>query len=345
MNAFYKNKKIIVTGGAGFVGSNITHQLVALGANVKVIDCFHPMYGGNEFNLKEVKDKIEIVKEDISQSDVLDRHCKDADMVFHCAAQISHVDSMIDPYFDLLFNCTATLKLLEAVKKAGKKSPIIYAGTRAILGAPTQIPATEQTLPNPTDIYGVNKHAAELYGAVYARVHSIPFVSLRFTNSYGKFHQMKSGKYGILNWFISLALQSQTVKIFGTGEQLRDYLYIDDAVEAFLKAGEFSEKLRNNPSQFKDVTNAGENIPYAVFNLASGKGRKFADCAKLVTDSIGTKLEFVPWPADRKAIETGDYVADVSAIQKHFNWKPKTSFEEGLKETISFYKENLKQYI
>lgn len=345
MSTFYQNKKVIVTGGAGFLGSNLTHALVAGGAKVTVIDNFHPMYGGNEFNLKSIKDKIELVREDICNEGVIDRHCENADIIFHSAGQISHVDSMIDPFFDLQYNCTGTLRVLEAVKKSKKKTPVIYAGTRAILGAPKQIPANEQTLPNPTDVYGVNKHAAELYGAVYARVNTIPFVSIRLTNSFGRYHQMKNGKYGILNWFISLALQGQTIKIFGTGEQLRDYLYIDDAVSAFMKAGEFAEDLRVAPNKFPKVTNAGEAIPYAVFNLASGKEKKFADCAKMVTEIIGSKIEFVPWPADRKAIETGDYVADISAIKKYLNWEPKVSFESGLNKTIDFYKENLKQYI
>ncbi len=345
MNGFYKNKKIIVTGGAGFVGSNLVEALIANGAEVTVIDNFHPQYGGNEFNLKSCSNKIELIKEDINNRAMMDKHAQNADFIFHAAGQISHVDSMIDPFFDLQYNCAGTLSVLEAAKKSPKKPAIIYVGTRAIVGAPLEIPASEKTLPNPTDIYGVNKHAAELYGAVYARVYGIPFVSIRLTNSYGKFHQMKNGKYGILNWFISLALQKQIVKIFGTGEQLRDYLYIDDAIQAFLKAGEFSIRLKEDPSKFPEVCNSGSAVPYAVFNLASGNAMKFADCAKLVTSAIGSLIEFVPWPADRKAIETGDYVADITAIRKILNWNPSTTFEEGLNKTIAFYRENLKKYL
>jgi nucleoside-diphosphate-sugar epimerase len=342
---YIKNKKILVTGGAGFVGSNLINNLVNLGAQVIAVDNFHKDYGGNEFNLKNVMNKIELIRGDITDRELMTKLCSGVEIVYHIAAQCSHVDSMIDPWLDLNYNCFGTLSILEAVKKSPKKPKIVYAGTRAIIGAPLVSPATEKVLPNPTDVYGVNKHAAELYGSVYARVHKIPFVSLRLTNSYGSYHQMKNGKYGILNWFISLALQNKPIKIYGTGEQLRDYLYIDDAIETFVAAAEFADKISNGLIEAEKVQNAGVKIPYAVFNIVSGSPLKFVDCAKKIVEITKTPLEFIPWPADRAAIETGDFIADASCAQECFNWKPKTSFDLGLKKTIDFYKENLKYYL
>lgn len=341
MQDIFSGKRVLITGGAGFVGSNLAHRLARDGAKITVLDNFHPDYGGNEYNLSGID--VKLVRGDIAQAGVLDQACADADFVFHMAAQCSHVDSMTDPWLDLEYNCKGTLRLLEAVRKVGRKTPIVYAGTRAILGAPLEMPTRERTLPNPVDVYGVNKHAAELYGSVFARVHGIPFVSMRLTNSYGIRHQMKNGKYGILNWFMSLAMRGQMIKIFGTGEQLRDYLHIDDAIDAFARAGGFAAKLGEGGKDGR-VQLAGEAIPYAVFNIGSGRGMKFADCAKEAAKAGGGKVEFVPWPADRKAIETGDFIADGTAAKEVLGWSPKIPFEQGVRETCEWYKTRIQHY-
>ncbi|MEW6055836.1 MAG: NAD-dependent epimerase/dehydratase family protein [Bdellovibrionota bacterium] len=345
MSEYYKKRSVLVTGGAGFVGSNLIHRLVRQEALVTVVDNFHPDYGGNEYNLERVKDQIRLVRGDVTDRDLMRELVGQADIVFHIAAQCSHVDSMIDPWLDIDYNCRGTLSVLEAVRQSPKRPVVVYAGTRAMIGAPLQLPATESTLPNPTDIYGVNKLAAELYGSVFARVHQVPFVSLRLTNCFGPYHQMKSGKYGILNWFISLALQDKPVKVFGTGEQLRDYLYIDDAVEAFLKAGEFASKMGSGQAQSTRAQLAGTKIPFAVFNISSGKGIRFVDCAKKVVAKAGSLLEMVPWPPERASIETGDFVADCQAANEALNWKPSVEFGEGLDRTFEFYRENLNHYL
>lgn len=348
---FYASKNVVVTGGAGFLGSNLTHALVDAGAKVEVIDSFHPDYGGNAFNLQSLEGRITVHKEDIQNLEKMKSIIHHADVVFHLAAQCSHVDSMTNPWMDLDFNNKGTLCILEAAKNSPKKPSVVYVSTRAVVGAPHEIPANEKTLPNPVDIYGVNKYAAELYGAVYARVFQVPVVSLRLTNCYGPRHQMRNAKYGILNWFLSQMLQKKPVKIFGDGKQLRDYLYVDDAVDAFLRAGEFTEKkLRNVASLSADEKrtlplSSGENIPYAVFNIATGNGIEFQEATKRMANSVTAELQFVPWPADRKAIETGDFVADPQAALKAFGWKPSTSFEVGIEKTITYYKEFLKHYV
>jgi len=345
LSQFYQGRKVLVTGGAGFVGSNLVHRLVGLGSKVTVIDSFHPDYGGNEHNFAGIKDRIQLHRASITDRELMKSLAQDADLIFHIAAQCSHVDSMTDPWLDVDYNCVGTLSVLEAAKSSAKKPPVVYAGTRAMVGAPLELPVTEHTLPNPTDIYGVNKLAAELYGSVYARVHKLPFISLRMTNSFGPRHQMKSGKYGILNWFLSLAMQGKTIKVFGTGEQLRDYIYIDDAIETFLLSGEFANRLATKQVQSPSVQLAGPEIPFAVFNISSGQSLKFVDVARKVHALAGGKLEQVAWPADRAAIETGDFVASGAAAREILGWSTKTSFEDGLQKTIAFYKENLNYYL
>lgn len=353
IKSFYQNRRVLVTGGAGFVGSNIVHSLLKSGAEVTVLDNFHKDYGSNLFNLEFESHlpKVNLVRGDITDRALMEGLSLNSEIIFHAAAQCSHVDSMIDPWLDLKFNNEGTLVLLEASKAAAKqtgKAPrIVYISTRAVVGAPLESPATERVLPNPTDVYGVNKLAAEYYGAVYARVHKIPFLSLRMTNSFGPRHQMKSGKYGILNWFLSLALQGKPIKIFGTGQQLRDYLFIDDAVDAVLKSALFLDGVSLEPTRHTGRHRlCGDEIPYSVFNLASGKPLPFVDCAKKIVEKVsGASLELVPWPADRKAIETGDYIADSSEAQLCFDWKPQTTFEAGLDKTIEFYREHLRKYL
>lgn len=341
---FFRGKKVLVTGGAGFLGSNLAVRLIESGVDVTVVDNFHQDYGANPFNLETVEGKLKLVRGDIVDRPLMVELCANPDVVFHIAAQCSHVDSMIDPWLDLKYNCEGTLSLLEGVRVSKKKPLVVYAGTRAIIGAPLQSPALERTLPNPVDIYGVNKLAAEWYGAVYARVHGVPFVSLRLTNCFGERHQMKNGKYGILNWFISLALQGKPIKVYGTGSQLRDYLYVSDAVNAFMAAAVFANRLRSGES-IPDVQLSGSKIPFSVFNIASGVPLKFADAARKIVDLAGSSLEFVPWPADRAAIETGDFIADSTAAKTHLGWSPSVSFDEGLRQTVSFYRESLKNYI
>lgn len=343
---FYSGKDVLITGGAGFVGSNLAHALSSQGARVSIVDSFHPDYGGNEHNLAglEAKPGFKLVRGEIGNKALLRELCDEADVVFHIAAQCSHVDSMIQPALDIEYNCNGTISVLEGARHSRRKPAVVYAGTRAIVGAPLELPATERTLPNPTDLYGVNKLAAELYCSVYARVYGVPAVSLRLTNSFGPRHQMKNGKYGIMNWFISLGLQGKPIKVFGTGEQLRDYLYADDAIEAFVRAGEFAASLREGKTCAKAQL-AGERVPFATFNVGSGKGIRFVDVARKIAEATGAKVEMVPWPADRAAIETGDFIADSTAASEALGWKPWTSFDDGLRKTVEFYRKELKYYL
>lgn len=324
---FYRNKKILITGGLGFLGSNLTIALVDLDAKVTLLDAMLPLYGGNFFNIEEVKDKIEVIIRDIRDKEIIESAVKEKDIIFHIAAQTSHVDSMTDPFLDIDINCRGNIIFLEACRKFNPNVKIIYAGTRGQYGRVEYTPADEKHPLNPTDIYGVNKTAGEHYHFIYARSYGLKVCSLRINNTYGPRHQMKHGRYGILNWFIRIAMDGGTIRVFGEGNQLRDFNYVDDVTDAFLKAG------------------ASEISNGKIYNLGSGNPVKFIDLVKKIIDTVGSgKIEKVPWPEERKNIETGDFVASFEKIKDELGWQPKNSLDEGLRKTVEFYKKFKDRY-
>ncbi|MCE1246846.1 MAG: GDP-mannose 4,6-dehydratase [Firmicutes bacterium] len=324
---FYRGKKILITGGLGFLGSNLAIALVKLGAEVTIQDALLELYGGNTFNIEPIKDKVELHISDIRDEASVNWLVKGKDLIFHIAAQTSHVDSMTDPFSDLDMNCRGSLILLEACRRFNPAAGIVYCGTRGQYGRLEHIPVSEDHRMNPTDIYGVNKMAAEMYHFIYHRVHNIRSVSLRVNNTYGPRHQMKHGKYGILNWFIRLAMDNGTIKVFGEGSQMRDYNYVDDVTRAFIMSAACDEAWGK------------------AFNLGSGKPVAFIDMVRIILSSAGSgKMEQVPWPKDRADIEVGDYIADFNLIEKVCGWKPEVMFDQGLKETVEFYNKHREIY-
>lgn len=325
---FYHGKKVLVTGGLGCLGSSLTLELVAAGAKVTVVDSCHPMFGANDHNLAAVRDQIDVNICDIRDEDAMNHLVKGQDILFHIGMQTSHVDSMTDPFWDIDINCRGNMVVYEAVRHHNPGCYVIYAGTRGQYGILETTPVDEKQRMQPTDIYGVNKVAAEGYGFVYNRAYQMPFCSLRVNNCYGPRHQMRHAKYGILNWFIRLAMDGETIKLYGDGSQKRDYNYVDDAIEAFLLAGANQDKCN------------GE-----AFNLGSGRARTLREATELIIDAAGKgALELVPWPADRKAIETGDYFADFSKFTAATGWQPTIEIEDGLAKTVEFYTANQKHY-
>lgn len=321
LRAAYEGKKALVTGGLGCLGSSLTLELVARGCDVTVVDNHFHMFGANEHNLSGVLDRVNVNVCDIRDVDAMNHLVKGKDFLFHIGMQTSHVDSMTDPFWDIDVNCRGNMVVYEAVRHHNPECYVIYAGTRGQYGVLDEIPVNEKHRMQPTDVYGVNKVAAEGYGFVYNRAYGIPFTSLRVNNCYGPRHQMRHAKYGILNWFIRLAMDGETIKLYGDGGQKRDYNYVDDATRAFLLAGANVEKCN------------GE-----AFNLGSGKARTLREATELVIEYAQSgALEFVPWPDDRKAIETGDYFADFSKFTAAVGWKPEVEMEEGLAKTVEFY--------
>lgn len=323
---FFNRKKVLITGGLGFIGSSLAIKLIDLGAKVTVIDSLITDYGGNLFNIKGYEHKI-----NINISDVRDRYSmnyliQNQDILFNLAGTLSHVDSMTDPLTDLEINCTSQLSILESVKKNNPKIKIVYAGTRNQYGKAKYLPVDENHPLEPTDINGINCNAGEYYHILYNKVYGIKTCSLRLTNTFGPRHQMKHSRQGVLNWFIRQLIDGELIKLFGTGDQIRDINYIDDVVEAFLVSAS-SEK------SWGEVFNIG-GIPVSLKEYIKtaikiyGKG----------------KFKIVTFPENREKIEIGDYIADYTKIKKTLRWEPKTSLIDGLKKTFKYYEKNKKHY-
>ena len=322
----YKNKKVLITGGLGFIGSTLAIELVKYGAKVTIIDSLVPQYGGNLFNIDPVKNKVKI-----NISDVRDRHSMNylvqgQDMMFNLAGTLSHIDSMQDPFTDLEINCVSQLSILEACRNNNPEIKILYAGTRNQYGKAQYLPVDEKHPLEPTDINGINCNTGEGYHILYNNVYGIKACSLRLTNTFGPRHQMKHPRQGVLNWFIRQLIDGEEIKLYGTGNQIRDINYIDDVVNAFL------------------MTGVSDKVWGEVFNLG-GAPVSLKDFVKeAIKVSKKGKYVIVKFPEERKKIEIGDYVADYSKIKRILTWQPKTGLAEGIKRTIKYYERYKKHY-
>ena len=324
---FYKGKNVTVTGGLGFLGSNIARRLVALGSRVTVVDCILEGHGGNPFNLDGVLDKVTWVKGDICNRPLMQNVLKNQDLLFNIAAQTSHTDSMKNPSLDAEINIKGQINILEICRELNPAIKIVYCSTRAVYGATGKTIIDEETNPNPLDIYSVDKLAGEFYHQIYCRVYGLNTTVLRLANGYGPRAQMANPSFGILNWFIRLAIGNEDIKIFGDGKQVRDYTYIDDIVESFLIAG------------------ASENLKGEVLNVGSGVGVPLINIVKDVVRLAGKgNIVYVPWPETNKKIDVGDFIADVTKVKSKLSWAPKISMEEGIKKTLEYYEAHKRNY-
>ena len=323
----YKGKKILITGGLGFIGSNLAIRLYELGADVIIVDSLIEDYGGNLFNIEPIKDKVKVNIADVRDESSMHYLVKGKDFIFNLAGQVSHMDSMKDPYTDLEINCRSQLSILEACKKNNKDVKIIYAGTRQQYGKPDYLPVDEKHLMHPTDVNGINKMAGEWYHILYNNVYGIRATSLRLTNTYGQRQLLRHSRQGVIGWFIRLVLENEEVQIFGDGKQLRDFNYVDDVVNAFLIAGA-SDKACGN-----------------VYNLGSRRPISLGDLVELMINISGSgRYKIVPFPEDRKKIDIGDFYSDYTKIEKELGWKPEVSLEDGLKRTFDYYRKYRQYY-
>ena len=322
-----RNSNCLITGGLGFIGSNLAIKLVESGANVTIIDAMIPEYGGNLFNIAPIKDKIIV-----NYSSILDEHSmkflvRDRDFIFHLAAQVSHVKSLTDPFPDIEINIKGTAVLMEACKNVNPGAVIVRAGTRGQYGPATKLPVNEQAPTNPKGIYEISQLTAEKIMKVYDDNFGIRSVLLRLTNIYGPRAQMRTPDYGVANWFIRLAIDDQTIKIFGDGKIKRDFLFVNDCVEAILKCA------------------VCENAYGEIFNVGIDKPTDFLTFTNLVIDICGRgRWEFAPFSPERKAQEPGDFFSDISKIKDAVGWEPCYSMQDNLKETIEYYKKHKKYY-
>lgn len=323
---FYRKKNILITGGLGFIGSNLAIKLSNLGSNVTILDALLAPYGGNKFNISPIKDRVNLKIGDMRESKLMDRLVAGRDIIFNLAGTLSHVDSMKDPFTDLDINCRAQLTLLEACKRNNLKAKIVFAGTRNQYGRAIYLPVDEKHIQEPTDINGVNSIAAEKYHLLYGRIYKIPTVTLRMTNTYGPRHQMKHSRQGVLNWFLRQLIDGETVSLFGDGSQIRDINYVEDVVSALLAVA------KNNKTNGQ------------VYNLG-GQPLTLGEFVKLAIKVLGRgKFQLVKFPNDRKGIEIGNYVADIKKIREEVGWEPVISPEQGISETINYFLKNKKYY-
>lgn len=319
---FFRGRKILITGGLGFIGSNLAIKLVELDADVTLADSMLPLYGGNLFNIQPIKDKVHISFSDVRDKSSMNYLVQDKDYIFHLAGQVSHVDSIINPFMDVEINVMGTLSVLEACKRNNPEARLIFTGTRGQYGPSVKLPVDENAPTNPMGMYAITNLTAEKMILMYHNIHRIRGVCLRITNTYGPRHQMKHNRYGVLNWFIRLVLDNETIPVFGDGQILRDFLCIDDLVECLLMVATCEEAY-------------GE-----IFNVGSGTGMNFLDLAKtIIKVARSGRYEFTEFSPERKAVEPGDYYADISKIRRLVGWEPKTAIEVGLKKTIEYYKQ------
>ncbi|MCL4339407.1 NAD-dependent epimerase/dehydratase family protein [Patescibacteria group bacterium] len=324
--SFYNGKKILITGGLGFIGSNLAVRLVEEGANVLLVDSMIPAYGGNLFNIEPVKQKVKINFSDIRDTTSMNYLVHEKDVIFNLAGTLSHVDSMTDPMTDLEINCRAQLSLLESVRRYNPGTSVIFAGTRNQYGKAKYLPVDENHPQEPADINGINNIAAEKYHLMYTKVYGIKTVSLRMTNVFGPRHQMKHSRQGVLNWFIRKILDGETVELYGTGRQIRDVNYIDDVIDALLMVAE-------GESGWGEAYNLG-GTPVSLTDFVK----------KSIKIAGGGKYKEVDFPKERKKIEIGDYIASYEKIKKTYSWKPKITLDEGIRKTILYYKKYRKFY-
>ena len=327
LKKYFSKKNVLVTGGLGFIGSTLAHELARYEAKVVIVDSLIPHYGGNMFNINGIEDKVKVNIADVRDEYSLNCLVQNQDCIFNMAGTLSHIDSMRDPQTDLEINCRSQLTILEACRKYNSRVKIIFAGTRGQYGKARYLPVDEKHPMEPIDVNGINNIAGEWYHILYNNVYGIRAVSLRLTNVYGPRHQMKHSRQGFLNWFIRLALDNKVIRIFGDGKQLRDFNYVDDVANAILLSA-INEKMN------------GE-----VYNLGTANPTSVIDVARLIVKIAGSgKIEFAPFPAQKKVIEIGDYYADYSKIQKVCGWRPEVSLEDGIKYTIEFYQRYRKDY-
>lgn len=322
----YAGSHCMITGGMGFIGSNLARRLVELGANVLIIDSLIPTYGGNLFNLYGVEDKLKINIADVRDENGMHYLVQGQDYIFNLAGQISHLDSMHDPITDLEINCKSQLSILEACRKHNPGVKVIYAGTRQIYGNPDYLPVDENHLVRPVDVNGINKAAGERFHLLYSTAYGMRTTSLRLTNTYGPRQWMRDNRLTSQGWFLRLVLDDQSVKLYGDGQQLRDLNYVDDVVDAFLRAGAIEE----SNGQFYNLGSE----PYSLVQQV-----------ELMIELAGTgRYEFVPWPPGQKNVSIGDYYGDYTKIKRMLGWQPHTSVREGLLQTIDYYRQFKEHY-
>lgn len=326
MRSFYDGCEVLITGGLGFIGSNLAIVLMDLNAKVLLVDSMIPEYGGNYFNIEPVRDRLTVNISDVRDRSSMNYLVQGKDVLFNLAGTLSHVDSMKDPFTDLEINCVSQLSILESCRKFNPGVKLVFAGTRGQYGRTGSEPVSERHLMSPTDVNGINNSAGEAYHLLYNDVYGIRACSLRLTNTFGPRHQMKHPRQGVLNYFLRQLVDGEKIRLYGTGEQVRDTNYVSDVVEAFLLA-------------MMDPNTDGQ-----AFNIG-GEPLSLKQFVEIAIEENGAgEYELVPFPEESKNIEIGDYVADWSKFRKVCGWSPRVSAREGIRRTLEYYREYCSYY-
>jgi nucleoside-diphosphate-sugar epimerase len=323
----FRSKRVLVTGGLGFIGSNLARRLVDAGADVLLVDNLFPEYGGNRFNIAGLESRVCVCISDVRDEREMQAHVRNQDFIFNLAGQTSHLDSMENPRADLEINCAAQLSILEACRANNPAVKLVFASTRQIYGRPQYLPVDEKHPLNPVDVNGINKMAGEFYHRLYNNVHGLRACVMRLTNTIGPRMRVRDARQTFVGVWIRQLLEGKPIEVWG-GEQLRDFNFVDDVVDALLLAAA-SEKGNGD-----------------VFNLGSSEVVSLKQLAQSLVELNGSgSFAVKEFPADRKVIDIGDYYSDYKHFHATFGWTPRTPLREALANTLEFYKENLKHYV
>ena len=323
----FRDKQVLITGGVGFIGSNLARRLVALGARVTLADSLIPLYGGNLFNIDDIREGVTLNITDVRDPFAMAYLVQGKDYLFNLAGQTSHLDSMTNPQADLDINVGAQVSILEACRQSNPGVKIVFASTRQLYGKPEYLPVDEAHPIRPVDVNGINKLAGEWYHLLYNNVYGIRACALRLTNTYGPAMRVKDARQTFLGIWIRNVIEGKPIQVFGDGNQLRDFNYVDDVVEALLLAA-------LHPRADGQVFNLGSREVVSLTRLAH----------MLVELHPGARFEIVPFPPERKAIDIGDYYSDYSKVEGVLGWQPKVGLRQGLMASLAYYGKHQQQY-
>jgi dTDP-glucose 4,6-dehydratase/UDP-glucose 4-epimerase len=323
----FSGSRVLITGGLGFIGSNLARRLVAHGGEISIVDSLEPRYGGNEFNVSDIRDQVVVHIGDVRDAALMEELIPGKDVIFNLAGQLSHLDSMTDPVTDLEINSAAQLSMLEICRRANPGVRIVFTSTRQLYGKPRYLPVDERHPIRPVDVNGINKLAGEQYHLLYHDVYGIRASALRLTNTYGPAMRVKDARQTFLGVWIRQALEGRPITVFGDGEQRRDFNFVDDCVDALIAAVS---------------TDAAQGEAY---NIGSSEVVSLRELAEIIVDLHGGSYQLVPFPAERKAIDIGDYYSDSSAFMKATGWAPRVGLREGLRRTLDYYADHLARYV
>ncbi|MFZ2644022.1 MAG: NAD-dependent epimerase/dehydratase family protein [Verrucomicrobiia bacterium] len=324
---FFRNRQVIITGGLGFIGSNLAHRLLDLGARVTLVDSLIPEYGGNIFNVGDIRDRVCVNISDVRDPYAMRHLVEGQDLLFNLAGQTSHLDSMREPEVDLEINCKSQLSILETCRHVNPAIRIVFAGTRQVYGKPTYFPVDEAHPLHPVDVNGINKIAGEMYHLLYCTIYGIRCCVMRLTNTYGPRMRVKDARQTFLGIWLRQIIEGHPIQVFGDGTQRRDFNYVDDVVDAMLLAASSDEAVGK------------------VYNLGSAEVTSLKDLAALLVETNAAgRYEIVPFSNELKKIDIGDYYSDFRKIAADLGWRPKVNLREGLARSLEYYRRHKEAY-